>query len=261
MILLGILPGIACYYAYYAGRFEKRRVGVSGLEELALFIFFAIPIDTAAYLTCRLFGIELDLNIVAHLLAGSLPDGTIAQLVQTLRENMVLTVTIYFCTIVGSFLLATVARRVVWAYRIDTVVPLVRQRHPWWYIFQGRDRRLPKTVLAFVDILCEHAEDKTRIYRGLVTDFDMTPDGKLESLILRGTKRGKGRGKDFEWSAIPSDHFVVMGSTIHSINVTYFEVHPAQESDRIGSGVVVPSETAPAPPASAAEGPAPTQDA
>ena len=48
VILLGLLPGICCFYGYFAGRFNKRSAGVSAAEELSLYVVCAIPIDAVA---------------------------------------------------------------------------------------------------------------------------------------------------------------------------------------------------------------------
>jgi hypothetical protein len=215
---------MACYYAYFGGRFEKRRVGVSGFEEVALYVVFAIPINAVAFLICRIIGLEFDINTVAHLVAGGgVTEQSIDRIAENLRAHVVLTTAVYLGIVMGSFAVGTLARRVVWTLRLDTRIPLMRLRHPWYYVFQGRDKKLPSHVLAYVDILVSLPDDdKSRLYRGLVTDFDMAPDGKLESIILRGALRGSGRGNEFKWVSIPSNHFVLMGNTIHSINVTYF---------------------------------------
>jgi hypothetical protein len=240
VILLGLLPGIAFYYADFAGRFEKRRAGASALEEAALYVVLAIPINAIAFWSFRAVGIELDLSMVAHLLAGNIPEPVLQGISGRLRDNIVLTTGCYVLLIITSAVGGTVLRQIVWRFRIDTHFGILRWRHPWYYVFQGRRKELPRDVLAWVYILVEHAEDKTRLYRGLVVDYDMGSDGKLDSIILRGAKRGKGRRGDFGWIDIPGDLFVVLGSTIHSINVEYWRVEDSPDSEELAAAVDPP---------------------
>jgi hypothetical protein len=240
VILLGLLPGITFYYAYFAGRFEKRRVGVSALEEAALYVILAVPINALAFWSFRASGIHLDLSMVGHLLAGTIPESRLQQISSRLADDILLTTASYLMVIAISAIGGMVLRKVVWELRIDTHLEIFRLRHPWYYVFQGRRKGLPRDVLAFVYILVSHAEDKTRLYRGLVADYDMGHDGKLESIILRGAMRGQGRGNNFNWVEIPGDMLVILGSTIHSINVEYWGVDASPDSAALEAAVDPP---------------------
>lgn len=235
VILLGLLPGIAWFYGYFAGRFDKKRAGFSGVEEFGIFVVAAIPLDAAAYWFCRRINIEFDLPMALHLLSGSLPDPAIDHISTSLREHVLLTCGIYVVILGLSFVLGSVCRRIIWALRIDTYFRFMSFRHPWYYLLHGRYKHLPRRVIAFVDILVSLPEQKdegpSRLYRGVVIDFDVSDDGKLESVVLRNATRGKKRGPDFEWISIPGDSFTVMGGTIHSINVTYWDVDESEGGD------------------------------
>ena len=71
---------------------------------------------------------------------------------------------------------------------------------------------------------------------------DMASDGKLESIILKGAMRGKGRGDKFDWVPIPGHLFVVLGSTIHSINVEYWRVDDEPDSAALAEAAEPPAE-------------------
>jgi hypothetical protein len=221
VVLVGLLPGISAYYTYFGGRFEKRRVGGSALEEAALYVIFAIPIDVTAFLIFRWAAIDLDMRAVFHLLAGNIQEPELVRIAGLVEANAGLTAGIYLIILAVSAGAGKLASELVWLLRIDTRFPLFKNRHPWFYMFYGRDKNLPPGVLAFVDVLAEHDEDRTRLYRGLVADYDMASDGKLESLTLKGARRGKGRGKDFEFIPVPSSLLIIMGC---KINVTYFDI-------------------------------------
>ena len=230
VILLGLLPGILFYYAYFAGRFEKRRAGVSALEEAAVYVVVAIPIDAAAFWLFRTFGIHLDLRLVADILFGNIAEPSLQQQADRFGANIVLTTVCYVSMLLTSAVAGGVLRQIVWRLRIDTYFGVFRLRHPWYYLFQARDKALPSDALAWVYILTEHAEEKTRLYRGLVADYELASDGTLESIILRGAMRGKGRGQNFAWVPVPGDLFIVSGRAIHSINVEYWRIDDEPDS-------------------------------
>lgn len=224
VILLGVLPGIACFYGYFAGRFDKRAAGVSPVEELAFYIALAIPIDaTAVWLNQWLFGIRLDFDMATHFLAGTVPDPAATAFGAALRRTYALTATIYFVVLVSAFLLGSFCRRFVWAFRLDTRFSLLTLRHDWFYALHGRRDDLSRDVLAYVDVLTEHPEG-SRLYRGIVVDFEMAPTGGLASVTIIDVERGSGRGRYFKWKPVPSDQLTIIGSKIHSVNMRYVEV-------------------------------------
>ncbi len=228
VVLLGILPGIACFYGYFAGRFDKRTAALSGVEELALYVLFAIPLDAFALIVCRRLGVPFNFDIALHLLTGAISDVDVHKEISGFFQGWVETTTItYLIVLATSFVAGSATRRVVWASRYDTWVPHLRLRNTWFYVLQGRIDGLPRNVVSYVDVLTDLPDQdgsKTRLFRGLVIDFETSPSGGLESLTLKNAFRGKGRGPDFKWAPIPSSRFLIMGSAIHSINVTYLSI-------------------------------------
>jgi hypothetical protein len=120
VLLLGILPGVSCFYGYFAGRFDRRVAGVSGVEELALYLALAIPIDAAALAICRRFGVDFDFDVAARLVAGSLSDASISTIADTFRVSPALNAFTYVSVLASSYLLGSFGRRTVWALRLIT---------------------------------------------------------------------------------------------------------------------------------------------
>jgi len=230
VLLLGLLPGVACFYGYFAGRFEKQAVGVTGLGELALYILFAIPLNIAALFICRLLGIPLNFVIATQLAAGNLTEPEVVQVAAAIEKSAVLTGFVYLIIVVASGLVGSLFRRFVWSCRLDTRIPHLRLKHGWFYALQGRLHGFPRTVVAYVDVLTrlpdQEGQQQTRLYRGVVVDFEIASSGAIDSLTLTRAKRGKGRSDKFMWKDIPSSRLVLMGSAIHSINVTYIDMAP-----------------------------------
>jgi hypothetical protein len=230
VLFLGILPGVCCFYAYYAGRFDKRTAGVSATEELALYVVFAIPLDVAAYWVLRWCGLSFEFGIATHLIAGDLSDTSIhSEIASYFQRSLLLNAGTYFVLLCVSYGIGSWCRRTVWAFRLDVLVPYLRVKHEWFYILQGRLRGKPRYVVSFVDVLTKLPDadgSQTRLFRGVVVDFQINPAGGIETLTLGEAKRGKGRGADFHYKPVPSDRLVLMGSDIHSINITYVTVEP-----------------------------------
>lgn len=236
VILLGLLPGIACFYGYFAGKFDKRTAGVSGVEQLALFVLFAIPIDAAALRILGSLGYHFDFNVASHLLMGTASDTAIhEEIVTFFRQSTGSSMISYAVVLLAGFFIGSLGRRAVWACRLDTRIPYLRVKHDWFYILQGRMPGYQRDVLSYADVMTRLPDKdgaQTRLFRGLVIDFEISASGALESITLRDAYRGSGRGDDFEWKEIPSTRLLIMGSTIHSINVTYFELGTAGQAFR-----------------------------
>lgn len=230
VLFLGILPGVCAFYAYFAGRFDKRAVGVSATEELALYVAFAIPLNIIAWGLFSLAGLNIEFGILTHLLAGDIKEESVHREVAVFfQRHWFLNTWTYFALLFFSYAVGSICRRTVWACRLDTKIPYLRVRHEWFYILQGRLRDYNGSVVAHVDIMTKLPDEggaQTRLFKGVVLDFQIGANGGIETLTLGGASRGKGRGKEFEWLQIPSDRFVLMGCDIHSINVTYFLVEP-----------------------------------
>jgi hypothetical protein len=238
VILLGLLPGIACFYGYFAGRFDKRSAGLSGVEELALYVIFAIPINAVALVACRWAGVPFQFGIATHLLVGNVSDASANEIASFLQRAAVRSSVTYLVILACSYALGSLCRRIVWTCRLDVLIPALRLKHSWYYVLQGRLPTLSRRVLPFVDVLTEHPGEppsNSRLYRGVVIDFEISSTGGIDSLTLVNAKRGRGRGETFKWVDIPSSRLVVVGSTIHSINMTYVELDeplPVKPFDR-----------------------------
>lgn len=129
--------------------------------------------------------------------------------------------------------MGTIFRRAVWALRLDIRVPLLRMRHEWFYLLQGRLAGFPRQVLSYADVLADLPEG-SRLYRELVSGFEVGSDGQIQQLILRDAHRGKGREQEFKYLPIPGDRLVLVGTAIRSINLNYLAVVSTAPETRLG---------------------------
>lgn len=222
LLVAALIPGIAFVNCYYAGKFPRELASLSTLAELALYCFWAVVIDSAVlYMFVEPLprpGLEAlmrmalgqplnsELNIVyAHLVSPNwwrIPAG-------------------YALTVVLAAAAGAILRRIVWTFRWDVYLPLFRMKSEWFYALQGRLSGVSRLKIPVADVLVEHPADGSRLYAGIVAGFESTEDGKIDQLLLVATQRHSGRGPATTLKDIPGDLFVIVGSTIHSINMRY----------------------------------------
>jgi len=183
----------------------------------------------------RSFRIPLYFPIATQLLAGTLSDTSVPVVAHAIQAETLVTAKTYLVILFCSYSIGSFVRRLVWTCRWDTYFLFLRMKHSWFYVLQGRLPQLPRRVVPYVDVLTKHpgqSAEESRLYRGVVVDFELSSTGGLDSLTLIDSKRGRGRGDKFEWVDIPSSRLIIIGSTIHSINLTYVEIAEPQPGSR-----------------------------
>jgi len=227
-IILGLLPGIVFFHGYFSGRFPKQLAAISGVSELGLYVMLAVPLDALGIAVTSLFNITLDYGLAARLILGQVTVAT--DLATRVHNSWALTTLTYSAVLLGSFLAGNVLRKIVWTFRVDVKVSLLRMKHEWYYVLQGRLPALPREVVPFTDVLMEHAGSLQR-YQGIVSSFEVNREGGISQLILREAHKGQGLGVRSRWKRIPGDRFIIMGSAIRSINMRYIVIQPVQPTD------------------------------
>ena len=222
-IILGVLPGIVFWNSYLSGKFPRQIRGTSPVAELALYVFLAVPINAGALWVIRDDPRALKLDTVLEILIGKAGDN-LSQ-VASLEGSWRFTVVSYLLLIIVCYVAGSLLRRLVWALRLDARFRLLEMKHGWYYLLQGRLPGVPREVLPYADILVTHPEG-SRLYRGLVTAFEPMDTGEIKELVLQDAQRGKGRGKRFKWADVPGNQFILLGPTIHSINMRYVYITP-----------------------------------
>jgi hypothetical protein len=223
LVVVGLIPGIAFVNSYYAGRFPRELARLSTLAELALYFFWALVVDVAA-LHIFAGSIQQDsASIVLRILSSPVP-ADLQQIADRLGGSGWSQLAIQYISTVGlSGLVGIFLRRIAWAFRWDVYFPLLRMKSEWFYTLQGRLPGLSRLRVPVADVLVEHPEEGSRLYAGIVAAISSTEDGELDQLLLVATQRHSGRGPLATLKDIPGKRFVIMGRTIHSINMRYHE--------------------------------------
>jgi hypothetical protein len=227
LVVAAIIPGIAFLNAYYAGKIPRQLTGLSPLTELALYFFWAIPIDAVAL---RVAGASLSWSVLEATLPTSGPIARaavqrllLAPITGTGWWNVVFT---YVLVVILAAASGAVLRRLVWALRLDARIPALRLQAEWYYTLLGRRPSLLSRVIPQVDVLVEQpGTSGTRLFVGVVAAFDVSKEGGIEELYLQAAQRHRRReGGGTDIVDIPGDLLSIKGSTILSTNMRYYEI-------------------------------------
>lgn len=148
----------------------------------------------AVWLTCAWYGssLRLDTQFLVDLLSASpnaQKDGIAAA---SSRDGMI---AFYFGTMIAFALgfppiCRWVVRRLGWDSRSSRLSFLFRlDEAPWYYFLKGADfphKQQPDLIYATAIV---NAAGTAMLYRGVVDDFHVGPDGELDRLILSNTTR------------------------------------------------------------------------
>jgi len=229
LLILGLLPGIVFWNSYLSGKFPKQINGASTVAELSLYAFLAVPINAVALWVVRNDSRMVRLDTVLEIVTGE-AGKNVSTVAANVQSSWQFAVVAYVLLIAGCYAAGSLLRRLVWALRLDVRFRLLQMKNAWYYLLQGRHPGFPRHVLPYADILVEHpAPEGSRLYRGLVSSFAPTDTGEIKELVLKDARRGKGRGSAFQWADVPGDHFILLGPTIHSINIHYLYFTPPKK--------------------------------
>jgi hypothetical protein len=224
LILLGFLPGVAFLSAYYSGMFPRRLASLSPLGEMVLYVAWALPIDAVALRALSHPCGPIPLAAIMFAFRGDPSVPSPSPLAVLEGYGWWKAFVAYSAIILCAALAGLLARRIVWSCRLDLKWPLLRVTHEWFYLLQGRVPGLPWRVVPQADVLVSHpGEEGTRLYSGVLSAFEVDKDGEIENLVLVAAKRHKGRGQQTTIVPIPGQRFIIMGSSIHSINMRYYQ--------------------------------------
>ena len=224
---MALVPGIAFLNAYYVGKFPRQLASLSPLTELVLYFFWALPIDAAALWFGKVTLGRDTFDAAAAVFGLSTSPPHLDKIFEALRSGGgLIWLGYYLTTVMAAVLAGSILRRFVWASRLDIHVPMLRLKSEWYYKILGRTSGVPRSVLPEADVLVEHPEDRSRLYSGVVSGFEVSKDGGIEQLYMQAVSRWKREEK--KTVPIPGDLLAIPGSTIKSINMRYIVVGPPE---------------------------------
>src|SRR5690606_12977095 len=136
--------------------------------------------------------------------------------------------------IVIASLLGKLLKVLVWENHWDLKHPsLFKFGNTWLYTLTGRGKRtnpnFKNEIIPVIDALAELG-GKTRLYRGIIFDFNTDDTGSLQEIFITEARRGKFIPDEtepektvFMWEKIPGDIFMLPYKTLINLNITYFD--------------------------------------
>lgn len=227
LLILALAPGVIFWNSYFSGRFTRQTFSTSPLLEIVSSLAWALVFDAVGIGLLNLVRCLFDHpSIAVAVTSAASPRLALLEHWPELFGTALVTAAL-------SMLAGSTARRIVWMKRWDLQLPILQTRHEWYYLLLGRIRGFPSSVTPYADVLVEHPEERgSRLFRGQVLTFQLTPDGTIREIVLTDSRRASRRGDAFAWMPVPGDRLVLLGPTIHSINLTYADLTPTFDTDK-----------------------------
>ncbi len=155
-------------------------------------------------------------------------------ILENLYKNVHWIIGYFFLVILLAGGLGKLMNNFVWKYEMDLKFPsLFKFGNQWLYHLTGRGsqktrEKKNKEIIPIVDVMADLGE-KTRLYRGILFDFNTDNSGSLREIFLKVAVRGKFEDdketekKIFYWEEIPGDVFILPYKSIINLNITYYQ--------------------------------------
>lgn len=242
LILLLSLPGYISRIFYFSGDLNKSILPTNIKDDIASSIIFSFPIHLIGIFFVEhlhyLFGVLPDINfkIILQIISGHLLDENeqSKNILDNLYSNIHWIISYFFLIILLAGGLGKLMNYLVWKLEMDLKFPsLFKFGNQWLYYLTGRGsqktkKKENKEIIPIVDAMADLGE-KTRLYRGVLFNFNTDNSGSLREIFLKLAVRGKfeedtkTRKNVFYWEEIPGDIFILPYKSIINLNITYYQ--------------------------------------
>ena len=252
-VILFITPGFLARFSFLQGEYARKRVDPSTSED----IFFSVTLALIAHITGFLFievilGQQVSLKTVYLLLNGSKDSAINFQVV----SNHLLSFLVYILTLnITCFFSGIFLRRLIIRNKWHQKSQAFKLHHDWYTIFSDNYRK-EGFDLIIVDVVVESSEGLI-IYSGVLKRFFTSKkESKLDRIILQFTLRRKFKDDKYErvihenseqesesfdfflskvndprYYRMPGDLFVIPGSQIKNLNITYINLQEVKNEE------------------------------
>jgi hypothetical protein len=257
-ILFFLLPGLIFRKSFFVIPFDKRYAEGNTLSEIANVLIIAILTQWLGFLLLRYHSEECfkAVNQFFHFVKGlTFETYKYSKLTSEFNKINFHYLIIYQLVLwVISALLGFLTTSLIRYYKLDRKYRLFRFGNSWYYYFSGEAIEFPDIDgnandidYIFVDVLIQ-SEGKEIIYVGILSDFELSQNGGLKSIALKGAKRRilgssseklsheikKNRTDEQileDYYTIPSNHLIIPYSEkILNINFRYYSDNEPDKS-------------------------------
>lgn len=263
LVVLLLLPGIIFRYAYARGWWgSKSPTSRAVSDELAYGVVFAAALHTLWLTAVTLAGYPADYQALLALLLGNFgkDSGEYADAVRAVSAHPG-KIALYFLTLwAGAGLLGGGLHTLVRTRGWDREYQILRFRNEWWYLLSGECLEFPENpfnadapvggegghVLVYLSAVVDHGKGSF-LYRGIVTDWNLDKDGRLDTVELALAHRraltddrkpdeaavapNLAGAPDARYYDIDGERFILRYAEMRTINLSYASLTEEQPSD------------------------------
>jgi hypothetical protein len=248
LLLVFLLPGAIFRRFYFTEQFSKQ-YSKSSFLELALSGFMgSIVLHSLWIYFASLLSTPVNFQVIGMLLMSKdFPSFAFVNIDKYLSN-----ITIYFSSLlILSAVFGYFSHRIIRRFGLDRKFKLLRFQNYWHYIMFGEFHDFPRAAitlqhhttedieLVFVDVLIE-TKDESLVYQGILVDYELTKEGGLDCIYLKGVKRtplSRLKNKfistqiEQETFAIPGQVMILPYSTIKNLNFSYYTIETIDDRE------------------------------
>lgn len=211
IILILLSPGFVCRYSFLKGPYSRKNFRSAPTDEIFWSVIPAFFIQLLGIAAIQMLGFSLSIKDLYLIIVGAEEHINF----ETINEGLFPFMIYMGLALTISFLLGSLARRVVSKFDLDLKYNILKVNNEWYYLFSAK---LADEDIDFIklDVLVR-SEKGTMLYSGILDDYFLNKDNGIDRLYLLGVQRDK----HYE---MPGDHFIIFGKEILNINLTYFKL-------------------------------------
>ncbi len=266
-ILFFLLPGLIFRKAFFVIPFDKRYAEGNTLSEIANILIIAIFTQWFGFLIlrhCHEYCFQT-VNQFFHFMKGfTFETYKLNKLTTEFNKIDFHSLIVYQLIIWAiSALIGFLTTSLIRFYKLDRKYRLFRFGNSWYYYFSGEaiefpdiDENADAIDYIFVDVLIQ-SEGREIIYVGILSDFELSQNGGLKSIALKGAKRRvlgapseklshaerQNRTEEEilkEYYTIPSNHLIIPYSEkILNINFRYYSDNEPDKGQHDNNNLLV----------------------
>lgn len=224
-IVLIFIPGHFFKRFYYSGKFSRQFSSGDFAERLIVSLFWGVVVQLCAFSLMRLF-IKFNIEDSSKKATSILDKLTKYDFTVSGQVNFLYCFYYLGGSLLFSILLGGAMHHIVRILKLDLKVNALRYTNEWHYFFTGGNLKSQQRTMGRgrieavqLDLVTDAGDGNTRLYSGLLNDYALCPEGKLDVISINGAKRySTSKG---EYTYIPGDCLVIPYDKVININISF----------------------------------------
>lgn len=231
VILIIFLPGILFNKSYFSGEFSNEYtvqdffglLSNTLLPTLIIYIIIGIPVSF-------IFGYSYDFETLLGLLSSN--KDVIEKSIENI-ENFRIEIIIFnsFLNIIA-FIIGFQLKNLVVNKNLDTRFPFLRFNNVWHYLLTAKFILLRRSQIQLVEDTIQDADityivaltnvgNKSILYNGILVDYELSKDGSLNLIYLKGAKRREIDENEDSYVDIEGHIIILKYENIINLNISF----------------------------------------